>query len=293
MTAFRFSSSAALVLLFSCGAVPSQRPGASGLTGTRFDIDINGNILIVNSEKNTLHQLSSQLTLIKQIGGTGWGDDQFDQPEGIWARNGIDVFVADYGNHRIQRFDRNLAFVSSFSTRERPNPGERFGYPTDVAVSRLGDLFICDSENSRVLKVVGLSKIERSFGGFDAGKGRLYRPSQLEIGPNDNVYVLDGQRVVEFDNFGNFVRVLGEGLFKGAPRIFADENGLVVLDDEAMIFFDQSDRLVVDIRRTSLLDGAEVAINDFAFTRGNGYLLTAEGIQSIPDRRVTQTEAPK
>src|SRR5437867_9667221 len=117
-------------------------------SGERIDIDIYGNIYILSADRNTLKVLSKDRTLKREIGGSGWENDQFDRPTGVWARNGIDVFVADYGNHRIQRFDRNLNYVSTLYTRDNPNPEERFGYPTDVAVSRLGDLFICDTENS-------------------------------------------------------------------------------------------------------------------------------------------------
>jgi DNA-binding beta-propeller fold protein YncE len=212
---------------------------------------------------------------------------------GVWARNGIDVFVADYGNHRVQRFDRNLAFVSSFSTRNRPNLDDRlpegragFGYPTDIAVSRHGDLFICDGENSRILKVIGLSKIEKTFGGFDAGKGLLHKPSQLEIGPNDNVYVHDGQRVVVFDNFGNFIRVIGEGVFAGTIYISADETGLIVLSDQNLLFFDRDDRLILTVGLHEMNVHSPRA---FVFSRGTAYFLTARGISAVADPRRTHS----
>lgn len=302
MTRFCFSSLLALALFVSCGAVQSQRPDTTILSGTRFDVDLNGNLFVVESEKNVLRKFSKEHALQKEIGGTGWGDDQFDHPSGVWARNGIDVFVADYGNHRIQRFDRNLAFISSFSTRDRPNTDVRppdgrasFGYPTDVAISRLGDLFICDSENSRILKVVGQSQVQKAFGGFDAGKGRLRKPSRIEIGPNDNVYVLDampagrqGNRVVEFDNFGNFVRVIGEGLFQNAIHIFSDESGLIVLDDTKLFFFDRDDRLVLDVQFDSLLKIQQSNVRAFAFSRGVGYFLTSQGMLTAADPRVMQ-----
>ncbi len=278
-----------------CGVVlcevvdQSQRADTSLLTGTRLDVDINGNIILVDSDRNTVRLFSKALTRTAEIGGSGWGDDQFDHPAGIWARNGIDIFVADYGNHRIQRFDRKLAFISSFSTRDRSNPDERFGYPTDVAVSRLGDLFICDSENSRILKVIGLSKIAKTFGGFDAGKGRLHKPNQLEIGPNDNVYVQDGKRVVVFDNFGNFIRVIGEGLFQTNVQIFSDEYGLTVLDNRKLFFFDINDRLVFDTQLDSLLKTQQSNVRAFVFSRGVGYFVTSQGILTATDPRAMQS----
>ena len=246
-------------------------------------------MVLVDAEKNTVRLLSKEMKRIAEIGGSGWGDDQFDHPSGVWARNGIDVFIADYGNHRIQRFDRKLAFISSFSTRDRANADERFGYPTDVAVSRLGDLFICDSENARIVKVVGLSKIEKTFGGFDAGKGRLKKPNQLEIGPHDNVYVQDampdakqGSRVVVFDNFGNFIHIIGESMFPNGVQIYADENGLILLGAGKLFFFGENDRPELTVE----LESANInAARSFVFNRGIAYFLTSEGLVVTPDPR--------
>ena len=278
----RFATLAFLAIIISCRATQSQLPDSSTLTGTRFDIDINGRFVILDSEKNTVQLVSKDQKPIAEIGGSGWGDDQFDKPAGVWARNGIDIFIADYGNHRIQRFDRNLAFISSFSTRERTNPDERFGYPTDVAISRLGDLFICDSENLRILKVNGFSKIEKIFGGFDAGKGRLKKPGQIEIGPSDKVYVQDGNDVIVFDNFGNYIRMLGEGIFSGQIQIYADETGLTVLCDGKLFLFDSDERLIQTAELT--LPGNEMP-RAFALSRGTVYFLTSTGLMTTTDPR--------
>lgn len=278
----RFATLALLAIIISCRATQSQLPDTTILTGTRFDIDINGRFVILDGEKNTVRLVSKENKSIAEIGGSGWGDDQFDKPAGVWARNGIDIFIADYGNHRIQRFDRNLAFISSFSTRERTNPDERFGYPTDVAISRLGDLFICDSENLRILKVNGFSKIEKIFGGFDAGKGRLKKPGQIEIGPSDKLYVQDGSEVIVFDNFGNYIRTLGEGMFAGQIQLYADEVGLTVLSEGKLSFFDRDERLIQTAELP--LHGNEMP-RAFALSRGTVYFLTADGLMTTTDPR--------
>ncbi|MBI4535289.1 MAG: NHL repeat-containing protein [Ignavibacteriae bacterium] len=258
---------------------------ASIMSGTRLDVDINGIVYLLDSKKNTVRRFSKDRVLLTEIGGSGWGDNRFDQPMGIWARNGIDVFVADYGNHRIQRFDRNLSFVSSLYTRDRTNTDERFGYPTDVTLSRLGDLYICDGENSRIVKLSGFSKVERSFGGFDAGRGRLHNPTRIEMGPQDHVYVVDGNRVVVFDSFGNFIRQIGNDLFTGELVIFADAFGLVVLNDERLFVFDENDALRTTIPVASLVDASDSHVRSMAVQRRTLYLMTEDGLITAPDPR--------
>jgi DNA-binding beta-propeller fold protein YncE len=153
------------------------------LSGTVLDVDLYGNIYVLDAEKNTLSLYDRSGLLQNNVGGPGWLDGQFDRPSGVWARNGIDVFVADYGNHRIERFDRSLSFISSFSTRESDNPDDRFGYPSGVALSRLGELFICDTENGRIVKVDRFSTVERTFGGIGGGEGTSGDPHISGGGP--------------------------------------------------------------------------------------------------------------
>ncbi len=175
--------------------------------GTAISVDIYGNMFVLDSESSTLACIQRTAHLCTKW-GAGMEDHRFDRPAGIWARNGIDVYVADFGNHRIQRYDRTLTFVSSFSTRDNSNRDERFGYPSDVSLSRSGDLFICDTDNSRIIKVNRLNGVTVPFGGFGAGQGRLLHPLRAQVGPKDNVYVLDAPRVVVFDNFGNYLQDL-------------------------------------------------------------------------------------
>jgi len=238
-----------------------QQPKTTSIAGSQVDIDIYGNIFALDEGRNILTLFSNDYVKLRDVGGPGWENDQFDLPRGLWVRNGIDVFVADYGNHRIQRFDRNLNFVSSLFTRDNTNPEERFGYPTDVALSRLGDLFIADGENLRIVKVNRFSKVEITFGGFDAGKGRLNAPAQLEVGPKDNVYVLDKSRIVVFDSFGNFLHELAEGVFKEPTALFADNDGVVVLDSGVLYCFDKEERPISTIPIDSI-PGVELAADD-------------------------------
>ncbi len=264
-----------LTVLVSCGAHRAVQSEDMPATAVSFDVDINGSYVVADATRNTLRLYGKDGSLLAETGGSGWGDGQFDKPSGVWARNGIDVFIADYGNHRVQRFDRKLAFISSYSTRERANTDERFGYPTDVAVSRLGDLFICDTENSRILKLAGVGKIERTFGGYDAGKGRLRNPQAISIGPGDRLYVRDGRRIVVFDNFGNYLRtVTDDAVFSSA-----DENGLVAISDGTLRFFDENDRPVRSVTLERLGIGAP---HGLTVNRGTAFILTDAGVTPVP-----------
>jgi len=270
---------AAAVTAFPPGAVAQP----DRVSGTALDVDLKGNIYILDAAENTLRVFNGEVKRIFTVGGSGWGNGQFDVPSAVWARNGIDVFVADYGNHRIQRFDRQLAFVSSLSTRDSDVPEERFGYPTDVALSRMGELFICDGENQRVVKVNGLSQVEKTFGGFDAGKGKLEKPTRIAIGPSDNVYVLDGSRILVFDSFGNFLHELYDTMWKQPSALYADENRILIADQGALYCFDRQERPSGNVALADIIPGLRGEVRSIGSHQGKLYLLSASGLATVAD----------
>jgi hypothetical protein len=126
--------------------------------------------------------------------------------------------------------------------------------------------------------------VERTFGGFDAGLGRLYSPERLEIGPRDHVYVLDEGRIVVFDSFGNFLHELAKDVFRKPVSLFADNEGIVVLDDDVLYCFDQDERPMWTIP-TDSIEGTADGIRSITFSANQMYLLTTDGLIIKPDPR--------
>jgi hypothetical protein len=86
-------------------------------------------------------------------GATGSADGQFNQPKGIVADTaGGFIFVADSGNHRIQKFDTSGNFVAKIGG---PTPGSgngEFDTPYDIATDNYGNIYVTDRNNTRVQK---------------------------------------------------------------------------------------------------------------------------------------------
>jgi DNA-binding beta-propeller fold protein YncE len=267
------------------GASQELSPALFQARGTSIDLDVSGTLYVLDAEANTLVTLDRAGRPGARIGGSGWEASRFDKPSGLWARNGLDIVVADYGNHRVQRFDKTLSFVSSLSTRESDRTAERFGYPTDVALSRFGDLYVCDGENVRIVKFGPQSVFERAFGGLDAGPGRLQAPAQIETGPRDRIYVLDEGRVMVYDAFGNFLGRLGATDLRKPSAIFGDDAGTLVVDGDSALVFGDDDMLAGAIP-TSRLTGLTVeAVRSIVAGAGVMYALTEDGIWVTPDPR--------
>ncbi len=277
-----------IVLCYAlCPAQPADMAGAREFgtftDASAFAMDPTGNFFVLEMGPDRVFKLSGDGTKLVEIGGYGWSDHTFDHPMDICAQNGLDVYVADYNNHRIQRFDKNLNFVSSFEAPLDLRDEQAFGYPKSVAISNSGFLFFIDGDNKQIIKLTNANEIERTFGGVGSGEGKLENPSRIRVDAQDRVYVLDGRTIVVFDLYGNYLMRMGEGLFRN-PSLFAiDQTRLYVLDTCNVLTLDLSGMpgpaIILDsIRRTH--DVCE--FRDIAVSRDSLYLLEEDRILVQP-----------
>jgi hypothetical protein len=209
---------------------------------TRFTVSPQGWIYVVDERRNLIRLFKDQPAKSLEIGGFGWQTSAFDKPSGI-ATDGLNVFVADYGNHRVQRFDRNLNYLSSLATRDTSVPNARFGYPLGVSLSTSGDLFVLDGENLRIVRFARDGRFLQSFGGIEAERGRLRQPLKITVSPEDRIFVGEPDRVVEFDFFGNFVRSVGERQVTGLRSCAANKDAIVAVSPDTLYWFSSTGEL--------------------------------------------------
>jgi DNA-binding beta-propeller fold protein YncE len=190
-----------------------------------FYINPTGIIYVTDSVTDEIYMLDTLGNPIHSIGGYGWSESAFDNPVDVFA-DALKVFVTDKNNHRIQRFDKNLNYNFQIFTRESSVEEERFGYPLSAVMSNQGDVFILDSENLRILKFDIFGNFIQNFAGYDYGNYSLTNPKQLAISMQNNIFVIDANTVLIFDQFGNGIgRAEGKEEFRGIKIIF---NELVI-----------------------------------------------------------------
>ncbi len=243
-----------------------------------ISVDPEGSIYVADTGADLLLRFNSSGDSTGEVGGYGWGEYQFDMPYDVCASNGVEIYVADYNNNRIERFDRTLANVASLSTDQSNDDSKRFGYPSGVAVSRLGDLFICDDENIRIMKVNTFSTVERTFGGYGEGAGTLTMPRQVSIGPNDDVFVSDKGRVAVFDNFGNYLGSIGSGLLHNPTGIGVGDGKLGVCDTDTLYFFKFDGRLIAKFSGNDIFGAKIKHFNDVSIKGNSVYILTGRRV---------------
>ncbi|MCX7797326.1 MAG: NHL repeat-containing protein [Melioribacter sp.] len=165
-----------------------------------------GYFYVIDLSNNEVIKLDSLGNDTKIIGGYGSDNNSFDTPSDIYATT-LNVYVADKFNDRIQIFDKDLNFISSLYASSIDNEIYKFRYPIGIGVSEQGDMFILDSDNSRILKFTSSGKFIMPIGTYESGNFALINPKVLTI-YNNKIFVVDNQRLLIFDLYGNNVTTL-------------------------------------------------------------------------------------
>jgi DNA-binding beta-propeller fold protein YncE len=205
------------------------------LRATRIVVGTQGTIYVLDADENKVSLFSNLQDAPKTLGGFGWSSSSFDKPTGV-ATDGVNIYVSDFGNHRIQRFDREFNYISSLSTRDTSDISSRFGYPLDIALSEIGDLFILDGENIRVMKFNSQGSFERAFGDINAGKGKLQNPMKL-MATNYRIFVGEKNKILVYDYFGNFLGSVGDGILSNLTGFTILKNGLIAASNDSIWWF--------------------------------------------------------
>jgi tripartite motif-containing protein 71 len=93
---------------------------------------------------------ASAATFVRSWGTSGNGHGQFDDPVGIAVDAHSQVYVADSGNNRIEKFTTDGDFLHAWGTY-----GTGYGQfrnPEGVAVDAHGHVYVADSGNNRIEK---------------------------------------------------------------------------------------------------------------------------------------------
>jgi len=258
-----------------------QKTLGSFQRATRLITNPQGWIYVLDSERNLVVLMKGDEGPSSSVGGYGWSSTTFDEPTGL-ATDGLNVYVADRGNHRLMRFDRSLNFISSFVTRDTSLLAARFGSPLGVALSRLGDLFVLDGENLRVIKFAANMQYERSFGDIDDARSRLREPIKILISPDDHVFVLEPDRLLEFDYFGQYLRTIGSGSFHDAKGFCFVRGGIIVVTPATLYWFNNRGELLREVRAAEIASGSPIgAMEDLAGGAERLLLLTSTQLHII------------
>ncbi|SCW80545.1 DNA-binding beta-propeller fold protein YncE [Paenibacillus tianmuensis] len=164
-------------------------------------VDGSGNIYVGDTGNARVQKLDVRSNSWSEwiyIGGViGGGLGEFKYPNGVAVDSKGNAYVADFGNHRIQKFDAaTRVWIEWRKSNGQFGSGlGEFDGPTDVAVDSSGNVYVSDFYNHRVQKLTVATGVwsewKKSGGGAGSGPGEFNYPSGVAVDGDGNVYVAD------------------------------------------------------------------------------------------------------
>ena len=159
-------------------------------------------------------------------GTIGRGDGEFDYPCGIAVSRDGKVFVADWGNRRIQYFSAFGRFLGKWKADAR-----------DIDFGPDGNLYVLSFHNGVYCYTTNGSQLRR-WGFEGSGQGGFYQPRAIACANDGKVYVADTyhSKIQYFTSGGSFVGSWGtygegNGAFDKPSGVAVASNGVVYVAD--------------------------------------------------------------
>lgn len=185
------------------------------------------------------------------------------KPTQVAADRRGNLYIADYGNSRIRKVDRNGMITAFAGTGEAGFAGDggqavqaKINFPHAITVADNGTLYFCDTKNHRVRKITPSGIITTVAGNGQAGfagdggpasRASLNQPEGIAVDARGNVFIADfnNHAIRKISPDGTITTVAGNGAagFSGdggpavkaalniTPAVTVDQSGNVYVCD--------------------------------------------------------------
>jgi Bacterial Ig-like domain (group 3)/NHL repeat len=198
--------------------------------------DANGNLFFADAQNHVVREVSQngQISTIAGTGAEGYSGDGgpaitafLDTPTGVAVDAGGNVYIADSHNHRVRKVSAGT--ITTIAGTGTPGyfgdngaaTAAQLSLPSAVAVDSTGNVYIADTNNNRIRKIIGTTITtiagngEELFAGDGAAASAavLDTPTGVAVDASGNVYIADrhNQRVRMITATGTISTIAGSG----------------------------------------------------------------------------------
>ena len=202
----------------------------------RITVDSSGNVYATDgsADKNTnlVKKFHSDGTLEFAFGTRGSGSGQFAAPgpAGVAVDSTGNIYVADPGNNRVQKFSSAHVFDSVIGSSGSGDG--QFSNPVGISIDSADNLYVADSGNNRIQKFNSAGTFVAKWGTNGTGNGEFSAPNGVDVDGAGQIYVADtgNNRVQLLSPSGAFVEAVGSagsanGQFQGPEDVAVNSAG--------------------------------------------------------------------
>jgi sugar lactone lactonase YvrE len=289
----------------------SGEGGAATAAGLYFPegvaTDIAGDIFIADSYHFRIRKVNTN-GIITTFAGNGTqsysGDGGTATKAGLNLPSNLtldasgNLFIADYGNHRVRRVSTNGIITTFAGNGTNGYSGDggaatnaHFNWPSDVALDASDNLFITDYKNNRI-REVSTNGIITTYAGNDtngysgdggaATNANLYAPNGVVIDASNNLFFSDynNHRIRKVNQNGIISTVAGGGVnFPGdgdyATNAIVGFPCGIALDSCGNIFITLFQKCL--IQKVTNTQGPALGLNNVTVTNAGNYQLVVTG----------------
>jgi len=208
--------------------------GLSNATATGFAIHPSGMVYVTDGAGNRVLMFSESGEYSGSWGSGRPGDGQFDDPRGIAIDRSGAVYVADTGNHTIQKV---TSWGFSLWGSEGAGSGQ-FDAPAGVAVDSSGNVYVADTGNDRIQVFHSSGQYLVTWGSYGSLNGYFIAPEGIAIDASGTMYVADtgNNRMQKISPAGTVITTwgsggTGNGQFTAPSGVALDYWGTVYVSD--------------------------------------------------------------
>ncbi len=135
-----------------------------------------------------------------------WGRGQFREPHQVRVDGEGNVWLIDSGLHVVRKYAQDGKRLLTLGTLDQAGEDSaHFNRPTDVAVTREGEIFVADGYgNNRIVHFDKQGRYVKSWGELGSRRGMFSLPHSIAADSRGRLYVADrnNARIQVFDQAG-------------------------------------------------------------------------------------------
>ena len=225
----------------------------------------------VTDRNNFVYIFDGNDQLVRKFGSSGQGNGQLSDPFGLAFDADNHLYVSEYSNHRVQKFNINGGYILQFGYRGSGNG--QLSFPSGITVHNKR-LYIAEYNNSRI----SVFQLDGQFCCI-IGSGQLSNPYDITVSGNGHLLVADygNNCITSFTLDGSCAGRFDKGQLSCPMGLTTDVHGFVLVTsngNHCVTVFDQDGICVCQFGSNGSATGQFSALHGIAVSpNGNVYVV--------------------